>query len=314
MNLHVSSTDRIRRICGSILLSICVASCTAGDTIESSPPSDPGDSNTSPFGPDYLATPVGYIHRSCVYEVDDGATVDEAGNVQHADGSTFRAAPCAYPTYPNLSATGEFAPMADVAPTVNGWVTAGIKEHATGYKSFHATQHVPKAPTHNGATVFLFPALEPCDGSRIVQPVLEWSATGNNRWQISSWAGSAGGPYYHSTPRDVNVGDRIDGHLDKVSTGYNIWTDDVTSNKPTSLRFNTVKTYDCAFVTLEAYSVSNCDQYPDQTSMQTYTTVVTAGGSLSTTDWKGLNWNVSPSCGRNTPRTNYLQAINEWSP
>src|SRR6266568_4644975 len=47
-------------------------------------------------GPDFVATPAGWFHRSCVHEIPNGAKVDAAGNVTRADGTTFQIPKCQY--------------------------------------------------------------------------------------------------------------------------------------------------------------------------------------------------------------------------
>ena len=49
---------------------------------------------------DYVITPNGYFHASCVKEVAQGDTfLKDQGAIQHADGSLESLSPCAYPRY-----------------------------------------------------------------------------------------------------------------------------------------------------------------------------------------------------------------------
>ena len=46
---------------------------------------------------EYVSTPVGWYHRSCVYQIPEDAVVDRSGKVTRKDGSTYQLAKCMFP-------------------------------------------------------------------------------------------------------------------------------------------------------------------------------------------------------------------------
>lgn len=48
---------------------------------------------------DYVVTPAGLFHRSCVNQVDNGSTVLADGSIKNKDGSIRSTTPCQYPSF-----------------------------------------------------------------------------------------------------------------------------------------------------------------------------------------------------------------------
>jgi len=73
-----------------------------------------------PYGvpDDYVITPFGWFHPSCVGAVPSGGTVLADGRVRHADGTVDAQAPvCHYASY---TARGET--VTSTSPAANGWI------------------------------------------------------------------------------------------------------------------------------------------------------------------------------------------------
>jgi hypothetical protein len=265
------------------------------------------------LGKDWVLTPRGYYHHTCVQDIGDDARVDEEGTIHRPDGTTFRLPTCAYPNYP--------APAVE-EPTVNGWVTDAFRHNANGYKRFNAGWEVPAKPSSNGGLVYIFPGFEREDGSRIIQPVLQYGYNydfGGDYWTIASWSCDNGNNCPHSTPRTVHVGDQIVGHIAGSNCSSNVcdWTvttKDTTTGVASTLTWNANVPYTWGFVALEAYGIDNCSQYPNQNSLTMSTTVYRTDGTLATADWDVQNQPVSPSCGRNTTYNGHLSATLHWIP
>src|SRR5215469_5147528 len=73
----------------------------------------------------YVVTPFGYFHPSCVRHVAEGEVVLADGRIQHADGSVDTIAPVC--DYPHFSPTGAPPTWGNAAseiqgPVTNGWV------------------------------------------------------------------------------------------------------------------------------------------------------------------------------------------------
>jgi hypothetical protein len=154
-------------------------------------------------GPDYVMAPGAWMHRSCVLQIPDGATV-----IEEKDGSlraeldgreVARQPPCGYPGYPlHTDSTktdlksiaimpakgdgcgGDDAPV----PSVNGWLEQSWLDAPTSpwgtawWNSMSSVWTVPSAPaTMSTQTLFYFNGMEPPDYSRIIQPVLQWGTS-----------------------------------------------------------------------------------------------------------------------------------------
>lgn len=109
-------------------------------------------SNRPPGVPaDYVITPFGWFHPSCVRGVASEDTVFADGRVQHADGTVDPAVPvCGYLAY---TARGEI--ITPTLPSASGWIeTANTPKPApsptprvTSFSKLTATWTVPPPPT-----------------------------------------------------------------------------------------------------------------------------------------------------------------------
>ncbi len=245
------------------LFSLLATACGAAPaTLPSNPPLTPAKAVAAEVNADYVATPNGLYHASCVYDVGDAAVAHADGSVTLADGTTLQIAPCQYP---------RGAPDAK-APTTNGWVLDSNWTSPSPATRMTSTFVVPAAPsTLNGQLDYFFPGMEPADGSIILQPVLSYGnspAGGGNEWGIASW--SCGSNCIHSKFHVVNAGDTLLGTIagsSCTSAGACDWkivTTDVTT--PATVTLSTTGDKE-AYVwlfggVLEAYNVSDCDEYP----------------------------------------------------
>lgn len=233
---------------------------------------------------DYVATPFGWFHPSCVRAVASGDTVLPDGRVKHADGTVSVAAPRC--TYPHYSARGELV-TEGVSPLVSGWVEDGEVTTATSYAKLSGGWVVPPAPstTSDNQTLYFFPGMQqynppPNQPLSIIQPVLAWNGAYGpaNAWGIASWNCCLGDQStWYSTYRTVKPGDTIVGTM--VSTcapgtlacpTWNITTTDQTTGGTTTLgnSLSYGQTFNWAFAgALEAYNVNLCSDYPPNGSI-----------------------------------------------
>src|SRR5277367_4811909 len=111
---------------------------------------------------DYVVTPFGYFHPSCVMHLGNGDEVrkDET-SVRHSDGTTDHIPPCGHAHY---EANGDVAigdQQGPKKPTVDGWVEAAATKTSTSFAYLNVYWTVPPAPSKNdGQFLFLFPAME----------------------------------------------------------------------------------------------------------------------------------------------------------
>jgi hypothetical protein len=224
MTRHYSVT--IFSIC--VLGAIGVVACSGG----ADPRPDHGDSTATNQQPltaaspnlpaGYVQTPAGLTHASCVHEIPHGSTVDADGNVQDAKGAVLaRYDPCGYKPTLKFGTQVHESPAASSttqtsSPTVNGWVSwvkQTIPSGSTTWNFLATGITVPPDPIRRtGQLLYYFNGLEPSNGNRIVQPVLQWGSSpagGGNYWAIASWIVWGDGRAYHTGISQVNVGDYI---------------------------------------------------------------------------------------------------------
>lgn len=71
-------------------------------SVSAQAPASPDDPILAGLAPevrkDYVVTPAGLFHRSCVLQVENGETVEEGG-VRRKDGSFKPIEPCKYPSF-----------------------------------------------------------------------------------------------------------------------------------------------------------------------------------------------------------------------
>lgn len=218
---------------------------------------------------DYVNTPAGSFHRSCVHAVADGHVAHETS--------------CAYPTHfsaPAAAASqpvaGEAAPAPEPSPIHTGWMVAGTAWASKPVRYLHADFWVPRDPyVKNGQTLFLFPGLQDATGSAIFQPVLQWGvsgAGGGNYWAIASWVVTNTGAW-HSTLKRVYPGDHLYGSIFARNCSSNVcdwtvWTNDVTRGWSTTLKIRSG--WQLKWVVgeaLEVYRFETCSMLPTSYSI-----------------------------------------------
>jgi hypothetical protein len=261
---------------------------------------------------EYVITPFGYFHPSCVVHVGEGEMLLADGRVlQHANGTLTNVPVCEYPHY---TARGEeIAAGAKIEPPTisHSWIVSGGTTTSTSYGEISATWTVPSAPTSgNGQTIYFFPGLEDYQHVvSIIQPVLGWNADFSGSWGIASWNCCPSGTADESSPVRVNQGDPIVGTV-KSTCGagtlscskWNITTQDQYLGKSTTLS-NTPsegQTFNWAFAgALEVYNVAQCSNYPPNGSLAFNVTLYdNSFRVISNPGWSITNWasGLTPQC------------------
>ena len=223
---------------------------------------------------DYVVTPNGLFHPSCVIEVRDTERLAADGAVLRADGSVAReAATCAYPRYV-LHGDGVERVEPGMRPEYSGWVARSDSNSnvTPPAGSSAAIFTVPSAPTtKNGQVLYYFPGLEDGGGVQtILQPVLAWNGFNDARWTMTNWNCCKSGQTWHGSTIPVSTGDKIKGTMKGSSCSggvcakWMITSVDKTTGQKTS--FNT-DSYGQAFDwyfggVKEVYFVTQCSQYP----------------------------------------------------
>jgi hypothetical protein len=268
---------------------------------------------------DYLVTPNGYFHPSCVHEIAADERIRADGRVVDAQGMMHMRLSCAYPHFTADGTRIEAnAGGPSKAPVINGWVAFSDTDSSAPTAvagSIAANFTVPSAPSKSGGqVVYFFPGLEQVPNVvTIVQPVLGWNAFGDHAWTIASWNCCVNGTTNYSSPVSVNVGDTIHGlatgncTTSSVCDTWLILSEDVTTGQSTTL---TTSAYGQAFNwffggVLEVYSVSSCNMLPANGSISFQDIEVRdISGNLLAPVWLSSVQNVRPQCTysvQNTP-------------
>ena len=259
------------RILTSTALTTLVA-VTAAQALNTAGPNRP-----AAVPANYVITPFGYFHPSCVDHLAKGDVLlhDEKA-IQHADGMTEKIPVCEFPHY---KADGQAVmgdePGTQAPPNIShAWVEYASITTTTAYGQIYSEWTVPPNPTNNdGQTVYLFNGLEDInDVVTIIQPVLGWNSDYGSAWGIAAWNCCESGTVIEGTPAHTNPGDHLEGYVfDNCSAGtktcssWDIVIVDVTTGAFSELldSSNFGQTFNWAFGgVLEVYNIVQCGDYP----------------------------------------------------
>jgi hypothetical protein len=254
----------------------------------------------------YVVTPNGMFHPSCVHELADSDTLAASG-VRHADGSETKLAACAFPRF---GASGQVIDGSQPQPDFDGWIAASDSNAnvTPAAKKMVGSFTVPSGPSANvGQVLYYFPGLE--DGQNVItilQPVLAWNGFSDSRWTMTNWNCCNNGHTFHGGTINVSTGDAIKGSMKgsgcsgNVCSAWKLMSKD--NNTGQSTTFNT-DAYGQAFDwyfggVLEAYGVTQCTHFPSNGSITfTGVKVTDVTGAQSTpANWSSFIANGAPAC------------------
>lgn len=230
---------------------------------------------------DYVVTPNGFFHPSCVQRIESEESLRADGTIVRADGSSRRVPICAHPHFaadgtelaPDAAPYPSTAPSPD-PPQINGWVAYASYTLARANASVYIASNmsVPDAPAMNsGQVVYFFPGLEDAQHVQtIVQPVLGWNAFNDSGWTIASWNCCLSGQTWHSPAVAVDSGATLFGRVSgsncdgSVCADWAILTSDPANDHDTTLNTSGYgQAFDWVFgAVLEAYGISQCGELP----------------------------------------------------
>ncbi len=254
---------------------------------------------------DFVPTPHGWFHPSCVVELrDHEALRDDA--IEGRDGSRRPLSACAHPSFDPL---GRARPTAMAPPPYidQGWIEAA-ETRAGPVEWLTATWTVPSAPSVAGSqTVYLFPGIVPlATNDTILQPVLGWNAQADQGWTIASWNCCRNGNALHSplvaVPSGADVTGTVSGSGCAADTGVcATWRVQASATTGVSTTLDTDsygEALDRTFAgALEVYAVGECGQLPASGSVAFRGLGVRAvGGNALAPAWSPDVWNVTPTC------------------
>lgn len=265
---------------------------------------------------DYVATPAGLYHRSCVHEIEDGARGNKNGLVTRKDGTTYQLPKCAYPPLRPAQREGTSAPIN------NGWIEDASYALPAGNQYRHLTANwaVPANPvatytdyTNGGPpTYYAFPGIE--SNAFILQPVIQFGYNGDFGspfgWVMASWHCDTGPGCQHSSPVSVTAGDAIAGDISAsdCSGGQCTWTvttQDVSTGQRTVMAWGDTEDYAwAAGGAVEVYRLKFCAQYPiNGISFSGIALYDKNSNQVSPSWFPAIQSGTDPSCSFNTAST-----------
>jgi hypothetical protein len=322
-------TSANSRLINSIALITLCAGLTAAQALTPAGPKRPAGVPS-----DYVITPFGYYHASCVTHLAKGDEVRRNENsIKHADGTSDSIHVCAFAHFKadgtkimgdeqeqasNLAlseAAKQAASQNPKQPTIShAWVEYASTTTSSSFGELIAEWNVPPTPTaNNGQTVYLFPGMEDyADVVTIIQPVLGWNSDFASAWGIASWNCCKSGTVFEATPTRVNPGDTILGYMfDTCASGtlscptWDIVTYDLTLGRYSEL-LNTSsqgQTFNWAFAgALEVYNIAQCANYPPNGSISFYDVNLYNDAFALVAN---PNWTVTNSSSGLTPQCSY---------
>jgi len=290
----------------SILPMVMAAACSERPTSIQENPSATTSAAVAVSQGDYVATPAGWYHRSCVHQVPDSSLVDASGLVHRKDGSTFQIPKCLYPSYPSSvgapGAVGQVAP-----PTDNGWIEwawDSVPRQSLWYQSLAADWKVPDNPvgSYSGTQVYYtFPGLE--SNAYIIQPVIQYGYNGyfgGSFWTMASW--HCDGYCTYGTVDTIYATNSMHGTITPTgcSGGKCTWTitaQDLTLGTQASYSVSDTQAYFWATGgAVEVYGLTACNQFPKNGVFYSGIALYDQNG-LVTPNWHDtVQAGLSPSC------------------
>ncbi len=282
-----------------------------------------GSSRPAGVPADYVITPFGFFHPSCVLQVKKGESLQKGGVLRHPDGSTEQIPSCEHPHYKQ---SGELVPGSSDAhntavvheldttppPAVNGWVENSNVSIGTAYGEVVSTWTVPSLPlAHDAQTVYFFPGLETTldNPTDILQPVL--GSTNGGAWSFVSWDCCPGNTAVSSSGITVNPGDTLIGTIAMTCTAgttncstWNVISQDQTTNQSTELAGTPSESeiFNWGFGgVLEGYGVVQCTDYPPGGSLTISTSLYDSNLNLVPSP----NWEVAGASSSTVPQCDY---------
>jgi len=229
---------------------------------------------------DFVVTPFGYFHSTCVVHLAKGDELRPDDKIiRHQNGTSSPMTECAYPHYraDGQAVNGDEHAIKD--PNIShAWVEYAGVTTTSSYAYLYGEWSVPPTPTSNdGQILYYFNGLEDInDVVTILQPVLGWNSDYQYAWGIASWNCCESGTTYEAPPAPVNSGDTILGYQFancsagvKTCNSWDIVTWDLQNGNFSQLldTSNFGQTFNWAFGgVLEVYNIAQCSDYPSNSS------------------------------------------------
>ena len=276
---------------------------------------------------EFVITPFGYFHPSCVSQLAEGNTLLADGRVQHSNGTIGAAPHCNYPHYTSGgTAVPADVKAGDVNPLViSGWLESVSATTTGAYSKITSAWVVPPAPAaDHGQLLYFFPGFEDIDNViSILQPVMQWgvgAAGGGAYWTAASWNCCISGTTWHSPLINLNVGDTMSGTIASncgpapSCATWNVLTTDKTTGERTTLARSPVRgqIWNWVFGAVsEPYGVVACTDFPNNSGVTFIVHVYDENGDMVIPAWHEDRWigNPNPQCDYGTTITSTKETV-----
>ena len=273
-----------------LLKSIAFTLLVAGLTIAQAPA---GSRRPAAVPADFVITPFGYFHPSCVNHLAKGDVLHtDEKSIQHANGTSTKIPECAYPHYTSDGEAITGDEPAENPPSIgHSHVETVTATTTTAYGAMDETFIVPPPPVDDdGQTLFFYFGLQDInDVVTVLQPVVGWNADFGSAWGMASWNCCVNGATNESSPLQVNSGDEIIGqientcgpppHAKEACPTWNVFAIDNTLEALLDTSYATGltatssygQTFNWAFsAVMEVYNIARCQDYPASSRLSFY--------------------------------------------
>lgn len=271
---------------------------------------------------DYVVTPNGLFHPSCVGELGEDDRLTANGDVLRANGHLEAASACAYPRFAGRGQAGALPLPEGEVPSFDGWIADSESNpfETPSAQRMVATFTVPSLPRRDVAQVlYYFPGLASFSyESTILQPVLGWW-TWWGSWTMTNWNCCKDGKTWHGPSINVATGDKIQGSMtgSTCAEGFCAYWKIVSKDKTTGKKTKFVtESYGQAFVwyfggAMEVYGVSACSDFPANGSILFKKIHVydLAGDESTPEKWLKFIDPYAPPCNYRVKRTMHTTTI-----
>jgi len=225
---------------------------------------------------------VGYRPSECIHQVPIGSSLSK-----EQDGTVTVITPEQI-TY-SIPRCDEWSVQQARQISDSGWI-AYANFNAGDFSSYNGTWKVPKLPKSlgDGQIVYFFTGLEDDQGDEIIQPVLQYGADvdgGGEYWGVACWWVTSSDQYIYSTLVKVSPGDTIFGYMNLLKNSSWLIGAVINGKPATALTMSNVATQTFSSVTLEAYQMVTCDDYPSDNSITFNSLTMKDKGKSITPTW-----------------------------
>jgi len=235
---------------------------------------------------DWVKTPVGAAHKTCVHRVPSGSYIQDTKEgmfiTDGITGAIRQITPCGRKIR-NLK-------------QYDGWLAYTTSQAPNDYDTFLGYFSVPNAPQSDPEVLYLFtglqnvdwiPLVDPTpDAFDIIQPVLQYPGDNGDYWSVKSWYVTLTNDIVVSDEIQVNAGDEIFGNMTKTAANtFYIAGTDSGSGQTTEITVtrDLLATQPWAYCTAECYGCGGCSYEPNNAILFTKLQLFLKGKQITPT-------------------------------